>query len=61
MIVIRIDPQTNTVTWDEPTSDTLTFKAATFREAVGAAVRALEEFGLIMDKEGVANFDLSKE
>jgi hypothetical protein len=61
VIVIRIDPQTNTVTWDEPTSDTMVFHGRTFRECVAQAEEAIRTWGQIMDENGTVNFDLSKE
>ena len=60
MIIVRIDPKTNTVSWDEPSSDTMTFQAPTFREAINQAAIALQMFGNIMDEQGIKNFDLSK-
>ena len=60
MLLIRIDPTTNKVTIDEPSSDTLTFQAETYRLAIAAAIDALATFGRLMDEQGIVNFDLSK-
>jgi len=60
MLIVRIDPKTNRVTLDEPSSDTLTFQAETYRLAIGAAIDALAKFGRLMDEQGIVNFDLSK-
>jgi hypothetical protein len=61
VLIVRIDPQTNTVSVDEPTTDTLYYRAKTFTEALGAAAHYLETFKRQLEAEGITNFDLSKE